>query len=90
VRLPVWLCERIADISRADRALYDGATCTPATDEQVASHLRLSVAEVSAARRASESGISLEAPAGNRLGVSDHGPNRTLADIVRAPATHPD
>lgn len=90
VRLPVWLCERIADIARADRALYDGTTCTPATDEQVASHLRLSVAEVSAARRASERGISLEAPAGNRLGVSDHGPNRTLADIVRAPATHPD
>ena len=90
VRLPVWLCERIADIARADRALYDGAACTPATDEQVATHLRLSVAEVQSARRASERGTSLDAPAGNRLGVSDHGPTRTLADLVPAPATHPD
>lgn len=89
VRLPVWLCERIADIARADRALYDGATCTPATDEQVAAHLRLSVAEVSAARRASVTSISLETPAGNRRGVGD-ATARTLADIVPASATHPD
>lgn len=89
VRLPVWLCERIADIARADRALYDGATCTPATDEQVATHLRLSVAEVSAARRASVTSISLEAPTGNRRGVGD-ATARTLADIVPASATHPD
>ena len=89
VRLPVWLCERIADIARADRALYDGATCTPATDEQVATHLRLSVAEVSAARRASVTSISLETPAGNRRGVGD-ATTRTLADLVPASATHPD
>ena len=89
VRLPVWLCERIADIARADRALYDGATCTPATDEQVAAHLRLSVAEVSAARRASVASISLEAPTGNRRGVGD-ATTRTLADLVPTSATHPD
>ena len=89
VRLPVWLCERIADIARADRALYDGATCTPATDEQVAAHLRLSVAEVSAARRASVASISLEAPTGNRRGVGD-ATTRTLGDLVPTSATHPD
>ena len=89
VRLPVWLCERIADIARADRALYDGATCTSATDEQVATHLRLSVAEVSAARRASVTSISLEAPTGNRRGVGD-ATTRTLADLVPTSATHPD
>ena len=89
VRLPVWLCERIADIARADRALYDGATCTPATDEQVAARLRISVAEVSAARRASVASISLEAPTGNRRGVGD-ATTRTLADLVPTSATHPD
>lgn len=89
VRLPVWLCERIADIARADRALYDVAACTPATDEQVAARLRLSVAEVSAARRASVTSISLETPTGNRRGVGD-ATARTLADLVPTSATHPD
>ena len=42
------------------------------------------------ARRASERGISLEAPAGNRRGASDPAATRTLADIVPAPTTHPD
>ncbi len=89
VRLPVWLCERIADIARADRALYDGATCTPATDEQVATRLRLSVSEVQSARRASVTSISLETPTGNRRGVGD-ATTRTLVDLVPTSATHPD
>jgi len=90
VRLPAWLCERLAAIANADRALYDGTTCTPATDEQVAARLRLSVAEVQSARRAATRSLSLDAPAGNWHAGGDTTGGRTLADLVPALTTHPD
>lgn len=62
VRLPVHMKEAIAAVRKADGALYDAATCTPASDEQVAAHTGLDVEKVAMARITMQDGLSLSTP----------------------------
>lgn len=82
IRLPVWLHARIMQVMAADRALYDSASMTPASDEQVAAHLDVPLAEVLVVRRALrfDAGVSLDAPLRNKAGEFARGLIETVTD----------
>ena len=88
VRLPVHLKTTIGKIRRADAELYNTATCTPASDEQVAAHLDLTSAQMQRARVAMQSNLSLDAQPtsheheGQALGVNLVAPNPDPADML--------
>lgn len=82
VRVPSHLQELVGKILRADHDLYDAATCTPASDAQVAAHLGVECSQVHKARLAVCGAIPLEASTGDsRLALID-----TLADDSADPS----
>lgn len=82
VRVPSHLQELVGKVLRADHDLYDSTTCTPASDEQVATRLGVECSQVHKARLAVRGAIPLEASTGDsRLAFID-----TIADDSADPS----